>query len=294
MMESRIGDEWQLTAALSSAVIMLLEAGVESARLDAEVLAAAAIGIPRERLLTVASPIPAEARRRFESFIARRLTREPVAYITGRKEFFSLELEVNPAVLIPRPETETAVATALELLRQRKRPAVLRVLEIGAGSGAIAVTIAVNEQRAQLVATDISSAALAVAQRNAVRHDVGERIRFAPADLWPGRADGESLFDVVISNPPYVACAAIATLAPEVARYEPRLALDGGPDGLDFYRRIAVEVGAYLVVGGHLVVEVGDEQALEVVAILRAHSGDEISTINDLAGQPRVIHARFG
>jgi release factor glutamine methyltransferase len=234
----------------------------------------------------------ADAQRCFDSFVERRIAREPVAYIIGHKEFFSLDFEVNPAVLIPRPETETLVATSLELLRRCDGPHHLRALEIGAGSGAIVVTIAVNEPHARLVATDISAGALAVARRNAVRHGVAGRIRFELADLWP-RCAYAQLFDLVISNPPYIPSAAVLGLAPEITKHEPRAALDGGPDGLDFYRRIAANVRSHVVAGGSLLVEIGVEQADEVIAIFQTHGADEISTVKDLGGQSRVILTRF-
>ena len=292
-MASQGGECWPVTAAIRVATDALIEAGIESARLDAEVLAATAIGISRERLLTWSPPLPADAIRRFDSYLERRKAHEPIAYIIGRKEFFSLEFEVTPTVLIPRPETETVVAAALEILRKRTRARELRVLEIGVGSGAIAIAIGVNEPRADIVATDISADALALARHNATRHGVAARIHFELTDLWPAGAPSERLFDLVISNPPYIASSAISGLPPEVACYEPRIALDGGADGLDFYRRIAAGTRRYLAAGGHAVVEIGTGQAAEVTALFGAHGADDLSTILDLAGCPRVIVARY-
>ncbi|MGH7842233.1 MAG: peptide chain release factor N(5)-glutamine methyltransferase [Candidatus Binataceae bacterium] len=285
-MRSRI----RVDPAIQAATAALDAAGFTSARLDAEVLAAAAVGISRAQLLTFADPFPPDAHRCFETFLTRRLAHEPVAYITGRKEFFSLELEVNPAVLIPRPETETLVAAALERLNRLTGRSPLRVLELGTGSGAIAIAIAVNDPRVEVVATDLSHDALAVASRNAIRHRVNQRIRFEQADLWPSAV---AAFDLVVANPPYIPRAQIAALAPEIAEHEPLIALDGGLDGLDFYRRIANGMGPYLVSGGQLLVEIGADQAADVIAIFKRRGGTELSAITDLAEHPRVIIAAF-
>jgi release factor glutamine methyltransferase len=184
-MRTSIKVESSVAAAIDAATDILVGAGIEGARLDAEIFAAAALEISRAQLLTFAGDFPADVRQRFEAFVARRAAREPVADITGRKEFFSLELEVTPAVLIPRPETETLVTAALESLSRNKTHSVLRVLELGAGSGAIAIALAKNDPRLEIVATDISREALAIAVRNASRHAVADRIRFEAADLWP-------------------------------------------------------------------------------------------------------------
>ncbi|HLW71402.1 MAG TPA: peptide chain release factor N(5)-glutamine methyltransferase [Candidatus Binataceae bacterium] len=286
--------EHSVSFAIRAAAAALTAAGIESARLDAEILAAAALEIARAQVLIFAGHFPAAAQHRFEAFVARRATREPLAYITGRKEFFSLEFEVNPAVLIPRPETETLVAAALETLRRGKTRAVMRVLELGIGSGAIAIALAVNEPRVEIVATDISRAALAVAARNAVRHGVADRIRFEPSDLWPAIGDMAARFDLVVSNPPYIVRSELAALAPEIAEYEPLIALDGGADGLDFYRRIAAELHSYLSSDGQLLVEVGADQAAAIISIFEDRSATALSTIKDLAGHQRVVAASFG
>jgi len=286
--------ESSVASAIHAAAAVLTIVGIESARLDAEILAAAALEISRPQVLTFAGKFPSDARQRFEAFVARRSAHEPAAYITGRKEFFSLELEVNPAVLIPRPETETLVSAALEALSQCKTCMVSRVLELGTGSGAIAIALACNAPRLEIVVTDISREALAVAARNAARHAVADRIHFESADLWPPLAGSSARFDLVVANPPYIARSAIAELAPEIAENEPLIALDGGPDGLAFFRRIAADIRSHLISDGQLFVEVGADQAAAVIGIFERQGATALATINDLAGHRRVVGASFG
>ena len=293
-MTPSIGAERSVASAISLQPTVLTTAGIASARLDVEILAAAALGISRAQLLTFSSHFPSDARNRFESFVARRIAREPIAYITARKEFFSLDLEVTPAVLIPRPETETLVAATLETLRGMKTSSVLRVLELGTGSGAIALALAINDPRLAIVATDISEAALAVAARNALCHGVADRIRFELADLWPADRRKHRPRRSRSPNPPYVGWAEFSALAPEIIEHEPRLALDGGPDGLGFYRRIATQLPSHLISGGRLLVEVGADQSTAVTRIFERHGATALSTVKDLAGHPRVVAASFG
>ncbi len=272
---------------IDEAARMLQRAGIDSARLDAELLMAAAADAPRARLIA-GLVAPAEpAMRRYARWVARRAAREPLAYILGHREFYSLDFEVTPAVLIPRPETETLVRVALECLGERPDA---RVLDIGTGSGAIAVAIASHARSATVVATDISQAALEVARRNATRHGVLARLEFIRADLWPPE---QPLFDLIVSNPPYVAAGAIDLLAPEIARFEPRIALAAGPDGLSFYRRIAHDAREYLQSGGCLLLEVGDGQAGAVASLCTLAGASGVTTINDLAATQRVVIVRF-
>ena len=271
---------------------LLAGAGVEDARLDAEVLMAEAAGVARADVLAGLSALSPETLARFEAMIARRMTREPVAHIVGHKEFYSLDFEVSPAVLIPRPETETIVAAALKSIANL---AEARVLDIGTGSGAIAISIAANARHAQVLATDISADALAIAKRNAVRHQVQDRVTQRLADCFAMLDDGAPLarFDLIVSNPPYVDDAEIARLAPEVRSFEPHVALSAGRDGLDFYRRIAAGARSHLVREGGLMVEVGAGQARAVSEIFAAHALRVVSVIDDLAGHQRVVHARM-
>ena len=204
---------------------------------------------------------------RFERMVGRRTAREPLAYIVGHREFYSLEFVVRPGVLIPRPETETVVEAALGFVRER--PAA-KVLDIGTGSGAIAIAMAANAPEAQIVAIDISKVSLEVAGENARRHGCAGRIAFVEADYaaLDARALPFASFDLIVSNPPYITEAELPALAPEVRDFEPRLALDGGVDGMEFYRKIAAGLARWLAPEGEVILEVGAGQAEAVEAII--------------------------
>jgi len=276
---------------LARATQTLVQAGVERPNSESELLLAAALGVDRARLLTGSFCFDDCSIARFEEFIARRASREPLAYIVGHKEFFSLDFQVTPAVLIPRPETETLVAAALKAIADR---AASLVADLGTGSGAIAVAICANAPGARVMATDISQAVLEVARGNARRHRCADRVEFHLGDCFEALRDDnlEGRFDLVVSNPPYVADREIAALAPEVAQFEPRAALAGGADGLDFYRRIVPRVPAFLKPRGELIVEVGAGQAARVIDICRAAGLVEAAAIGDLTGIERVVRAR--
>jgi len=263
--------------ALDSAVIALTAAGVDTPRLDAEVLLAHALGIDRLTLLVDGeAPVQGPAVRVFQDAVRRRsVGREPVAYITGVKGFRHLDLHVDRRVLIPRPETETLVEAALGLAQSA------RVVDVGTGSGAVA--LALKDERPDLVvtATDASEDALAVARANAAR--LGLHVRFARADLL----DGVGEVDAVVSNPPYVEDG--AELAPEIARHEPAAALYAGLDGLDVVRRLVAQAGERGV--AFLALEVGDGQALAVEELARATGFGRVERRADLAGIERVVAA---
>ena len=280
----------QLKVLVENATGRLRAAGVETPALDAEVLMAAAAGVTRERLHAATIAVDDALRERYGALIEMRAARMPLAYIVGQREFYSLEFEVTPEVLIPRPETEGLVEAALIFIE--RRPAA-RAIDLGTGSGAIAIALAANAPRVKIVATDISAEVLALAARNAARNRVASRVEFRRADWWTVSDGGAPLgrFDLIVANPPYICTSEIATLAPEVRDFEPRLALDGGADGLDFYRRIAAGARDHLEPGGALMVEVGEGQAGAVVAIFRAAELGEISVVNDLAGIERVVGA---
>jgi len=277
---------------LAKATTELAAAGVEDARLDAEILLAHACQCSRAELLCGAHDIDEEARERFEAMIGRRRRREPVAYILGYKEFYSLEIRVAPSVLIPRPETESVVSAALELIGNRPG---LRLCDIGTGSGAIALAIAANLPTAKITATDISSEALLIARDNAARLRVLSRVDFRLADCWEPLDNVEPIgtFDLIVSNPPYVQDNEIELLAPEIRCYEPRLALSGGFDGLKFYRRIATQLRQYIHKGGFVVLEIGAAQATAVSEIMIAAGAVGVNLKSDLAGLPRVVVAAF-
>jgi release factor glutamine methyltransferase len=276
------------TDILEAATEMLRHAGIDSARLDAEVMLAEACGVSRAEIHSRGAAFSVEAVAQFRAMVSRRAAREPLAYIIGHKEFFSLDFEVTPAVLIPRPETETLVEAALEFLATRGAAS---VLDIGTGSGAIAVAIAVNAPYVRVIATDISDAALQAARRNVRRHRCGDRIDFVQTDLFPSATPK---FDLIVSNPPYIPSASIAALDPEIARHEPRGALNGGPDGLAFYRGIAARARQHLVDDGAVIVEAGAGQASEVAGLFRRAQFGKIDTVRDLAGIDRVVSAQAG
>jgi release factor glutamine methyltransferase len=277
---------------IAAGAAALASAGVEHPRLDAELMLAAACRSSRTEVICGLAQIDEDAHERYAAMIARRRRHEPLAYILGRKEFYSLEFEVTSAVLIPRPETETVVATALQFIRDRGQ---LRVCDMGTGSGAIGLAIAANAPTVKLTATDISPEALTIARRNAVRLHLGCHARFLVADCFQPIDNMERLgrFDLIVSNPPYIREDQIAGLDPEISRFEPRLALSGGRDGLELYGRIAAGLSEHLERGGAAIVEIGAEQAEAVNEIMRNAGATSLTTVRDLAGLPRVIFASF-
>jgi release factor glutamine methyltransferase len=287
----RGGSQAQVNALVQLAVERLIDAGVENPRLDAELLMASAAGITRERLFADSTVASDATRERYAVLVGLRAARLPLAYITSRREFYSLELEVSREVLIPRPETETLVSAALDYLGSC---CASRIIDLGTGSGAIALAIAAHAPLVKIVATDVSGDALAVAARNAARLGLSERVELRRADCWMTTDGGDSLdrFDLIVANPPYVPDAEIASLAPEIRQFEPRVALAGGADGLVLYRRIADQARNHLMDEGILMVEVGHDQAGDVAKIFRDSGLGGTTVVNDLAGIPRVVQAR--
>jgi release factor glutamine methyltransferase len=264
--------------ALDSAVIALTAAGVESPRLDAELLLAAAMGV--DRAVIVSDPgrgLEPDAARRFMEYAARRREREPVAYILGTKGFRSIELAVDPRVLIPRPETEHLVDAVLDL------PQGARVCDVGTGSGAIALALKSERPDLEVVATDASDDALDVARANAQR--LGLEVAFHHGDLL---ADVRGPLDAIVSNPPYVEDG--AQLAPEIVRYEPALALRAGPDGLDVIRRLLPAAGA--TAARRVALEIGAGQAAAAGELMREAGFPRVEVLPDLAGISRVLVGR--
>jgi release factor glutamine methyltransferase len=231
-----------------------------------------------------------EQRTGFRELIRQRIEGCPVAYLVGRKEFFSLEFEVNRAVLIPRPDSECVVDECLRLAKAMPEP---RVLDIGTGSGNLAVAIARHHRTARVTAIDVSAEALAVAERNAVKHDVGARVRFLQGDVF-GPLATDDRFDFVISNPPYIPQDEIKKLEPGVRDYEPHLALNGGMDGFDVFQKLVAEAPRFLTPGGYLIIEIGSPQAQQARGRIEAHGGYELAkTVLDGSGHPRVLKARL-
>ncbi len=243
------------------------------ARLEAEVLLRHAAGVSREELLVrPGAPLPPDAAAAYATLIERRLAGSPTAYLVGHREFFGLDFIVDERVLIPRPETERLVEVARERLSGLPAPL---IADIGTGSGAVAIALALALPRARVVATDVSPEALAVARLNAVRHGVADRIAWGEGDaLDPLAALGlEGRVDAIVSNPPYIPTAALASLPEEIREHEPRAALDGGPDGLAVLRRVIAEGPRYLRPGGLLALEVAAGGQARVVAALVAAAG---------------------
>jgi release factor glutamine methyltransferase len=268
----------------------LAERGVVNARLDAEVLLAHVLGVDRLRLcLDSAHPLTDRSLERFARLVHRRGQREPLQKILGRQEFFSREFSVDASVLVPRPETEILVEEAVRLAASIERP---WIVDVGAGSGAVAITLALELPQARVVATELSLAAIAVGQANAARLAVADRVEFRRGDLLAPCAGQR--FDLVVSNPPYVPSADIARLEPEVRDHEPRLALDGGIDGYEVHRRLAAAVAEALESQGAAVVEIGCGQQPTVAEIFGRAGFVACAVRHDLAGIERVLTLRRG
>jgi release factor glutamine methyltransferase len=298
---------FDVRTALKEGIARLRAAHVPSDTLAAEILLMHALGRDRTWLYTnPESLLDPAAGEKYFALIARRTSGEPTQYLTGKQEFWGLEFEVTPAVLIPRPETEHVVEVALERLGARgikinmktgAPSAPLRVADVGTGSGCLAVALAHELPHAEIVASDISAAALEVARRNAVRHAVSDRIHFIECDLL-GASSGSPLvprpssLDLIVSNPPYVARNEAATLQREVRDHEPDAALFGGPTGVEIYARLIEQSGALLRPGGILVLELGYNSAGEVRKMfhVKQHWAN-VNITNDLAGIPRVLAA---
>jgi release factor glutamine methyltransferase len=287
------GGEWTVGRLLGWTTEWLTARGSESPRIDAEVLLAHVRGCPRIALYTAFGTVVSEAERgRFRDLVKRRGEGEPVAYLVGSKEFFSLPFVVTNAVLVPRPETEGLVVRALDLCKEAGlvEP---RIADVGTGSGAIAITLAKHLPGGRFVATDRSVAALDVARTNGERLGVAERIDFVACDLLDDpRAAGP--FDLVVSNPPYVRDDEFASLPRDVRDHEPREALVAGPTGVETVARLVGESVSRLVPGGWLLVEVGPNVAAAAEAVLRDQPQLEpAATLADLAGLPRIVQARL-
>jgi release factor glutamine methyltransferase len=310
--------------ALRAGAELLHKAGIDSARLDAEVLLRHFLGMEKAELYLGSDlALNAMAEREFQKLLLRRAGREPVAYITGHKEFWSLDFVVTPEVLIPRPETELLVELALaratrvapphaslspifggegkgEGARDSRSDAFacldskppLRILDLGTGSGAIAVSLAKELPQARIGAVDIFARAIENACLNARRHGIEDRVEFFCGDLFEPVTEKRQSYDLIVANPPYIRSGELAGLAPEIREWEPIMALDGGADGLLYYRRIIAGAGDYLKAGGSILLELGDAMG-EAVARLFADSGgfEPAQVYRDYAGKERVIAA---
>ena len=273
-------------SAIAHARTRLQEAGVDEAALEADVLVRHVLGLERVDLLARAeTPVAPAQSAALEGLLARRLRREPLAYVLGRREFHGLDFRVTSAVMVPRPETETLVEEALAWAGGRPTP--ITVADVGTGSGCIVVTLAVGLPNVRFLATDASPAALAVAEGNARRHGVAERVRLLSGHLLQPLP---CPVDLIVANLPYIPRGRLDTLQPEVRDYEPREALDGGPDGTDLLRPLLHEAGAYLRPGGALMLEIDDEQGSTLAEEARnAFPASAVRVLPDLAGRDRVL-----
>jgi release factor glutamine methyltransferase len=280
---------WTVARILEWTTQHLKKSGCETPRLDAELLLAHARGCPRIQLYVQFQQVVSDAQRGvMRDLVKRRAGAEPVAYLIGHREFFSLDFEVTHDTLIPRPDTETLV---LELVTGARRQSEPRILDLGTGSGCIAISTAVNVPQARVTAVDLSPAALDVARRNTHRHKVESRVELVQGDLFASLPTG-TRFDWIASNPPYIPHAELATLSADVRLHEPTLALDGGPDGLDVIRRLVAEAPGWLNPGGTLLVEFTPEQASTLVALVEGAGGwHGVRVLKDLAGRARVLVA---
>lgn len=275
-----------ISALLAEATDALTRAGVESPQLDSQLLLATALNVTRLDLITHPErTISEQEQSAFRAMLAARLARRPLAYLTGSREFYGLSIDVSEAVLVPRPETELLVEETIK----RVGVGAVRIADVGVGSGAIVVALGMNLPDALLLGTDISAAALEVAGRNVAKLHLSDRVTLLEGDLveplWPIRAE----FDAIVSNPPYVPQDDIPGLQPEVSRWEPREALDGGPDGLDVIRRLLPAARELLKPGAFVALEIGAGQAEEVARIAESAGYARWEAMRDLARIERVV-----
>jgi release factor glutamine methyltransferase len=261
---------------------LLAEAGLESPRAEARLLYAHALGVSRDETISASIAPTTDQSAAFAAMIARRAAREPSAYITGRKEFWSMDFAVGPGVLVPRPETETLIEEALRLFPDRRVP--LRIADLGTGTGILLLATLKEFPNATGTGFESSPEAFVWAARNTASHAPG-RADLRPAD-WSA---AEGPFDLVLSNPPYIPCSEIAALDPEVSRFEPRAALDGGPDGLSAYRALAELLPRILRPGGSALLEIGAGQDGAMAGLFQGSGLRVTRMVPDLAGIPRAL-----
>ncbi|MGE5754370.1 MAG: peptide chain release factor N(5)-glutamine methyltransferase [Planctomycetaceae bacterium] len=286
---SEADDRWTVGRLLTWTTDYLKRRGSEFPRLDAEVLLAHVLDWERVQLYThYEEEVGERARAAFRDLVRRRAEGSPVAYLVGRKEFYSLPLSVSPAVLIPRPDTEFVVVEFLAVMKGVPSP---RAVDVGTGSGCLALACAHQHTSAHFVALDLSPEALAVAESNARALGLADRVAFRQGNRLEPVA-GDDPFDAIVSNPPYIPTAVIPTLEPGVRDYEPHLALDGGADGLQVAAPLIAESIPLLKPGGHLILEIGSGQEGPIRSLIAAHPVFKLApTVRDHANQPRVVRA---
>lgn len=267
---------------------------IEHPRAAAEILLAHTLGVGRADLyIQYDRPLEAHELETFKGFIQRRIQREPVAYIVGNKEFWSMDLKVTPDVLIPRPETENLVEAALTIVPPEPGTAPLKIMDLGTGSGAIVLALASERPEQRFFAVDRSKKALAVAKDNARMHELDKAITFLQGNWFEPVRDLERYFDVIVSNPPYISSHELEILPPEITQYEPREALDGGPDGLEAIRLIIKQASDHIVAWGWLIFEIGHDQWAAVEKLITGSGAySDWAVIKDYSGYDRVVMTR--
>jgi release factor glutamine methyltransferase len=286
-------ETWTILKVLDWTRKWFAERQIEPARLEAEVLIASALGLTRVMLYAhFDRPLDDAERDRIRGLVRRRATGEPVAYLVGEREFWSLDFEVGPGVLVPRPDTETLVEEALVEL-DAIDAAAGRIADVGTGSGCVAIALAHERKQLTVFALDRSPEALAIAGRNVARHGLEDRVRLRPSDLLAGLPEEARPLDLVVANLPYIPTGDLAGLPRDVRDFEPRLALDGGPDGLALVRRLVAEARSALRPGGAIALEAGFDQLDRVSAILGEAGYVDVRVRRDYGGQPRVACGRW-
>jgi release factor glutamine methyltransferase len=290
-------DRWTIGRLLNWTVDYFTQRGIESPRLDAEVLLAHARGCQRIMLYTAFDEIAADdLRAKFRNLVHQRAAGRPVAYLVGKREFYSLEFEVNPAVLIPRPETELLVVALLDWAKAHgpdgiKSP--FAIADVGTGSGILAVCAARYLPRCHVTAIDVSPAAIEVARRNAARHRVEAQIEWCESDLFDELPD-EATFDCIVSNPPYISTVEMEELSPMVREHEPRLALEAGLTGTEVIERLLSQAVHRLRPEGQIFIEISPMIAERTERLIDESPLERLPTLSDLDGRPRVVQARQG
>lgn len=285
----RVDKAWTIRRVLAWTAEDFAGRGIETARLDAELLVAHALGLGRVQLyMDLDRPLTDAEREAIRAVVVRRRKHEPVAYITGKKEFWGRSFTVSPAVLVPRPDSETVIERALELVQGEAR-----VLDLCTGSGILGLTIAAEREGVQADLTDLSPEALAIARQNAEALGLAERVRLFEGDLFAPL--GDEAYALITANPPYIPEGELTGLAPDVREHEPRMALVAGDDGFSVHRRIIAGAPRFLAPGGTLLIEVGAGQAPELERLIRERGwADHTARHRDLGGTERVVEARRG
>ena len=289
-------NNFSIAQAIVEAAQVLRKAGVPEARREAGSLLAHVVGRDRTFLITHADDtLAVDEVQRYDELITRRAAGEPLQYLTGEQEFYGLDFEVTPDVLIPRPETELLIEKARVLLKEKGQPQITDaplICDVGTGTGCIAITLLHEMPRARAVALDISTGALRVAARNAARHNVGERLTLIESDCFAALEPASAQFDLIASNPPYIDEADLDDLQREVREHEPRIALTPGADGLRMIRRLLADAPRFVKPDGHLLIEIGYDQHAAVMQMIDARTWQLLDIYKDLQGIPRTVALR--